>query len=69
MAARAAGRDPDPAVHAQFDTNSTPNHLLLVGGQTPTLRNPPRSQAQPVWDMPSILGHADDHGFSEHRAQ
>ncbi len=47
-----------------FGTNSTPNHLLLVGGQTPTLRNPPRSQPQPVWDMPSILGHAADHGLS-----
>ena len=47
-----------------FGTNSTPNHLLIVGGQTPTLRNPPRSQAQPVWDMPSILGHAEDHGLS-----
>jgi phospholipase C len=47
-----------------FGTNSTPNHLLLVGGQSPTLRNPPRSQAQPLWDMPSILGHADDHGLT-----
>jgi hypothetical protein len=47
-----------------FGTNSTPNHLLLVGGQTPTLRNPPRSQPQPVWDMPSILGHASDHGLT-----
>ena len=47
-----------------FGTNSTPNHLLIVGGQSPTLRNPPRSQAPPVWDMPSILGHADDHGLS-----
>jgi len=47
-----------------FGTNSTPNHLLIVGGQTPTLRNPPRSSAQPVWDMPSILGHAGDHGVS-----
>ena len=44
-----------------FGTNSTPNHLLIVGGQTPTLRNPPRSQAPPVWDMPSLLGHAQDH--------
>ena len=35
-----------------------------MGGQSPTLRNPPRSQAPPVWDMPSILGHADDHGLS-----
>jgi len=44
-----------------FGTNSTPNHLLIVGGQTPTLRNPSRAQAQPVWDMPSVLGHAEDH--------
>ena len=47
-----------------FGTNSTPNHLLIVGGQTPTLRNPPRASAQPVWDMPSILGHAGDHDVS-----
>ena len=44
-----------------FGTNSTPNHLLIVGGQSPTLRNPPRALAPPVWDMPSILGHAGDH--------
>ncbi|KAA2254299.1 hypothetical protein F0L68_30715 [Solihabitans fulvus] len=46
-----------------FGTNSTPNHLLVVGGQSPTLRNPPRGQ-QPVWDMPSLPGHAQDHGVS-----
>ena len=46
-----------------FGTNSTPNHLLIVGGQTPTLRNPPRAQQPPpVWDMPSLPGHAGDHG-------
>ena len=44
-----------------FGTNSTPNHLLLVGGQTPTLRNPP-FQASPTWDMPSLPGHAQDNG-------
>jgi len=44
-----------------FGTNSTPNHLLIVGGQSPTLRNPPRAQPQPVWDLPSLLGHAEDH--------
>lgn len=43
-----------------FGTNSTPNHLLIVGGQSPTLRNPPRGQS-PVWDMPSVLGHVGDH--------
>ncbi|HET9647128.1 MAG TPA: alkaline phosphatase family protein [Microlunatus sp.] len=47
-----------------FGTNSTPNHLLIVGGQTPTLRNPPRNQPDPVWDMPSLPGHAADHGLS-----
>jgi len=47
-----------------FGSNSTPNHLLIVGGQTPTLRNPSRSAPQPVWDMPSILGHAGDSGLT-----
>jgi phospholipase C len=46
-----------------YGTNSTPNHLLIVGGQTPTLRNPPRNQPSPVWDMPSLPGHASDHGL------
>jgi hypothetical protein len=45
-----------------FGTNSTPNHLLIVGGQSPTLRNPPRSGTQPEWDMPSLPGHAEEHG-------
>jgi hypothetical protein len=47
-----------------FGTNSTPNHLLVVGGQSPTLRNPPRNQPSPVWDMPSLPGHAADHGLT-----
>ncbi len=47
-----------------FGTNSTPNHLLIVGGQSPTLRNPPRSGPAPVWDMPSLPGHAADHGVT-----
>jgi hypothetical protein len=42
---------------AGFGTNSTPNHLLLVGGQSPTLTNPPL-RSQPVWDMPSVPGLA-----------
>jgi Phosphoesterase family len=46
-----------------FGTNSTPNHLLIVGGQTPTLKNPSRS-AQPVWDMPSLPGHAADNNVT-----
>jgi hypothetical protein len=47
-----------------FGTNSTPNHLLIVGGQSPTLRNPPRAAPQPVWNMPSLPGHAGQHGLS-----
>jgi hypothetical protein len=47
-----------------FGTNSTPNHLLIVGGQSPTLRNPPRSQPDPEWDMPSLPGHAQDNGLA-----
>jgi hypothetical protein len=47
-----------------FGTNSTANHLLIVGGQSPTLRNPPRAQPAPVWDMPSLPGHAADHGLA-----
>ena len=49
---------------AGFGTNSTPNHLLLVGGQSPTLRNPPRSAPQPLWDMPSLPGVAQDHSVT-----
>jgi phospholipase C len=47
-----------------FGTNSTPNHLLIIGGQSPTLRNPPRTSPQPVWDMPSLPGHAASHGLT-----
>jgi len=49
---------------AGFGTNSTANHLLIVGGQSPTLRNPSRRQSAPVWDMPSLPGLAGDHGLS-----
>jgi len=46
---------------AGFGTNSTPNHLLLAGGQSPTLGNPPR-RSMPVWDMPSVPALAGEHG-------
>ena len=46
-----------------FGTNSTPNHLLLVGGQSPTLKNPPRGTT-PEWDMPSRPGLAEDNGIA-----
>jgi Phosphoesterase family len=43
---------------SSFGTNSTPNHLVLIGGQSPTLRNPGRPG--PVWDLPSVFGLAED---------
>jgi phospholipase C len=46
---------------AGFGTNSTPNHLLLVGGQSPTLKNP---SGAPLWDMPSVPGLAEEHGVT-----
>ena len=46
-----------------FGTNSTPNHLLIVGGQSPTLKNPSSRQAEPVWDMASVPGLAADNGL------
>jgi hypothetical protein len=46
-----------------FGTNSTPNHLVIVGGQSPTLKNPSESQS-PVWDMPSVFGLAQAAGVS-----
>jgi phospholipase C len=47
-----------------YGTNSTPNHLLIIGGQSPTLKNPSRHGPPPVWDLPSLPGHAEDHGVS-----
>jgi hypothetical protein len=48
---------------SQFGTGSTPNHLAVIGGQSPTLRNPPRGTS-PQWDMPSIFGLAQAHGIT-----
>jgi phospholipase C len=50
--------------YAGFGTNSTPNHLLIVGGQSPTLKNPSARQPSPVWDMPSLPGLAEAHGIA-----
>jgi hypothetical protein len=35
-----------------------------VGGQSPTLKNPSRTQPPPLWDMPSVPGVAADHGVT-----
>ncbi len=48
---------------AGFGTNSTANHLIIVGGQSPTLKNPSFTHP-PEWDMPSLPGLAGDHGVS-----
>jgi len=49
--------------HFGLGTNSTPGHMLAVGGQTPTLRNPP-SGTSPVWNLPTIFKHVEAAGHS-----
>jgi phospholipase C len=49
--------------HFGLGTNSTPGHMLAVGGQTPTLRNPP-SATSPVWDLPTIFKHVQAGGHT-----
>jgi hypothetical protein len=47
--------------HFGLGTNSTPGHMLAVGGQAATLRNPPRGTS-PVWDLPTIFKHVERAG-------
>lgn len=47
--------------HFGLGTNSTPGHMMAVGGQTPTLRNPPRGTT-PEWDLPTIFKHVEASG-------
>jgi phospholipase C len=49
--------------HFGVGTNSTPGHMLLVGGQTPTLKNPPFGSTGVEWDLPSIFVHAEQAGI------
>jgi len=49
--------------HFGLGTNSTPGHMLAVGGQTPTLRNPPASTS-PVWDLPTLFKHVEAGGHT-----
>ena len=49
--------------HFGLGTNSTPGHMLAVGGQTPTLRNPPGATS-PVWDLPTIFAHVEAGGHT-----
>ena len=41
--------------HFAAGSNSTSGHMLAVGGQTPTMKNPPFVGPHPVWDIPSIF--------------
>ncbi len=49
--------------HFGLGTNSTPGHMLAVGGQAATLRNPP-SGTNPEWDLPTIFKHVETGGFT-----
>jgi hypothetical protein len=49
--------------HFGAGSNSTPGHMLAVGGQMPTLKNPP-STSPPVWDLPTIFHHAQSAGIT-----
>ncbi|WP_158866998.1 alkaline phosphatase family protein [Leifsonia sp. AG29] len=48
--------------HFGSGSNSTPGHMLAVGGQMPTLKNPPFVGPHPVWNLPSIFTVAEKAG-------
>jgi hypothetical protein len=50
--------------HFGIGTNSTPGHMMTIGGQTPTLKNPPFGTTGPQWDIPSIFAHVQRSGLS-----
>lgn len=50
--------------HFGSGSNSTPGHMLAIGGQMPTLRNPPFVGPHPVWNIPSIFSLAQQAGIS-----
>ena len=50
--------------HFGAGSNSTPGHMLAIGGQMPTLKNPPFVGPHPVWDIPSIFTAAEAGGVS-----
>ena len=49
--------------HFGAGTNSTPGHMLAVGGQMPTLKNPAFGTGGPSWDLPSIFLEAERAGI------
>ena len=50
--------------HFGSGSNSTPGHMLAIGGQMPTLKNPPFFGPHPVWNLPSIFTVAEAGGVS-----
>ncbi|WP_426592347.1 alkaline phosphatase family protein [Cellulomonas sp. McL0617] len=50
--------------HFGAGSNSTSGHMLAIGGQTPTLKNPPFVGPYPTWDIPSIFSVAQSAGVS-----
>jgi phospholipase C len=50
--------------HFGSGSNSTPGHMLAIGGQMPTLKNPPFVGPHPVWNLPSIFSVAEKAGVS-----
>src|SRR6516162_3612908 len=49
--------------HFGLGTNSTPGHMLAIGGQTPTLRNP-HTATNPEWDLPTLFKHVEAGGLT-----
>jgi hypothetical protein len=50
--------------HFGLGSNSTPGHLLAIGGQTPTLKNPSFGPGGKTWDLPSIFMHVQRAGLT-----
>ena len=50
--------------HFGAGSNSTSGHMLAIGGQLPTMKNPPFVGAHPVWDIPLIFTVAERAGVS-----
>ena len=50
--------------HFGLGSNSTPGHMLAIGGQTPTLHNPSAKAGPVTWDLPTIFKHVERAGFS-----
>jgi phospholipase C len=50
--------------HFALGSNSTSGHMLAVGGQTPTLKNPPFVGTHPIWNIPSVFTVAETAGVT-----